>query len=175
MTDDQLIQRICETALLEGHFTLRSGKTSRYYLDKYRFETQPDILEALAARLAPFADGADRLAGAVLGGIPLAAATALQARKPIVFIRAEKKAYGTGQQLEGTIEPGDRVLLIEDVATTGGQILEAAEVLTGLGARVSAIVAVIDREEGARENIEGAGYAFHALIGRAELGIPEDT
>jgi orotate phosphoribosyltransferase len=174
MTDEQLIQRICEAALLRGQFTLRSGKTSSYYLDKYRFETEPDILHALAERFAHFADAkVDRLAGAVLGGIPLVTATALETGLPTVLIRAEKKDYGTAQQIEGELNEGDRLLLIEDVATTGGQVLEAAEMLTGLGAKVVAIVAVIDREEGARQNIEAAGYRFESLLTKSDLGIEE--
>jgi len=172
MTDDELIQRLRETSLLTGEFTLRSGKTSHYYLDKYRFETQPDILEALAARFAPFVDdGVDRLAGAVLGGIPLVTATALKTGKPTVLIRAERKDYGTAKQIEGELNEGDRVLLIEDVATTGGQVLEAARLLGELGAVVVAIVAVIDREEGARENLEAAGYRFQRLFGTSDLGV----
>jgi orotate phosphoribosyltransferase len=175
MTDQQLIQRIRDTALLHGEFTLRSGKTSRYYLDKYRFETEPDILRALGERFARFADEqVDRLAGAVLGGIPLVTATALATGKPTVLIRAEKKDYGTAQQIEGVLNEGDRVLLIEDVATTGGQVLEAAQMLTELGASVSAIVAVIDREEGARQNIEEAGYRFERLLTKSDLGINEN-
>jgi orotate phosphoribosyltransferase len=172
MTDDQLIQRICDTALLHGQFTLRSGKTSHYYLDKYRFETHPDILEALAVRFAGFIDGGvDRIAGAVLGGIPLVTATSLATGKPTVLIRAEKKDYGTAQQIEGELHPGDRVLLIEDVATTGGQVLEAAQMLTELGARVVAVVAVIDREEGAKANLQEAGYRFESLFTKSDLGV----
>ncbi|MEX0652703.1 MAG: orotate phosphoribosyltransferase [Phycisphaeraceae bacterium] len=175
MTDAQLIERICDTALLRGEFTLRSGRKSSYYLDKYLFETQPDILQALAERFADHVNNerVDRLAGAELGGIPLVSATAIATGKPTVLIRNQKKEYGTAKQLEGKLEPGDRVLIVEDVATTGGQVIEAAKVLEAAGATVVKIVAVIDREEGARENIEGAGYAFASLFTKGALGIEE--
>ena len=174
MTDEQLIQRIRDAALLHGDFTLRSGRKSQYYLDKYRFETEPDILRALAERMAERVDASiDRLAGAELGGIPLVTATALATGKPAIYIRNQKKDYGTAQQIEGKLEAGDRVLIVEDIATTGGQVLEAAQQLSAFGADVARIVAVIDRQEGAREHIEGAGYTFDALLTKADLGINE--
>ncbi|MEX0887618.1 MAG: orotate phosphoribosyltransferase [Phycisphaeraceae bacterium] len=174
MKDNDLIKRICDAALLRGSFTLRSGRTSRYYLDKYLFETQPDILAALAERFAAHVDdGVDRLAGAELGGIPIVTATALATGKPTILIRNQKKDYGTAKQLEGRLEAGDRVVILEDIATTGGQVLEAAKVLTDAGATVTAIIAAIDRQEGARENIEAAGYRFESLLTKAALGIDE--
>ncbi len=171
MTDQQLIDRIRETALLHGDFTLRSGRKSKYYLDKYLFETQPDILTALGQRLATHATDADRLAGAELGGIPLVTAAAMACDKPSVLIRNSKKDYGTAKQLEGRLKAGDRVLLVEDIVTTGGQIIEAARVLRDNGAKVTAVVAVIDRLEGGRENIEAASLTFHSLFTKTDLGI----
>jgi orotate phosphoribosyltransferase len=88
-----------------------------------------------------------------------------------VFIRNQKKEYGTSKQLEGVLNAGDTVLIVEDVLTTGGQVLEAAKTLKDAGAKIDRIVAVIDRMEGARENIEGAGYLFEALFTTADLGI----
>jgi len=175
MEDHQLIERIRQTALLEGHFTLRSGRTSRYYLDKYLFETQPDILAAVAERFARHADDRiDRLAGAELGGIPLVTATSLLTAKPTILIRNARKDYGTAKQIEGVLNRGDRVMIVEDVATSGGQVLEAAAVLSEAGAQVVRIVAVIDRQEGAAANIEKAGYEFRALLTREDLGIGKD-
>ena len=175
MTDAELIQRIKDSALLHGDFTLRSGRKSKYYLDKYLFQTQPDILAALAARfatkIAALTESPDRLAGAELGGIPIVSATGIASGKPTVLIRNQKKNYGTAKQVEGKLEAGERVVILEDIATTGGQVLEAAKSLTDLGATVTAIIAVIDRQEGARENIEGAGYAFDSLLTKADLGI----
>ncbi len=175
MTDEQLIQRITDTALLRGEFTLRSGRQSKYYLDKYLFQTRPDILAALAERfakrIAEAGSGVDRLAGAELGGVPLVSATGIAAEKPFILIRNQKKGYGTAKQVEGELNPGDRVVILEDIATTGGQVLEAAQTLTQMGAKIVKIIAVIDRQEGARENIESAGYGFDSLLTKGDLGI----
>lgn len=176
-----LARRIADASLLRGEFTLRSGRKSSYYLDKYLFSTQPAVLRELgvlfAERVAAIAreEGAPiaRLAGAELGGIPLVAAASLETGLPSIFIRNAKKGYGTAKQLEGKLEPGDRVVFVEDVATTGGQALEAVGVLREAGADVRAIVCTIDRQEGARENVEAAGVRFEALFTKADLGIDE--
>lgn len=167
-----LARRIAEVALLRGEFTLRSGRKSSYYLDKYLFSTQPDILSQLGAMFAQrIPPGTTRLAGAELGGIPLVTAASLASGLPCVFIRNQKKDYGTAKQLEGTLGPDDRVLIVEDVATTGGQVLEAAKVIAATGASIVKIIATIDRLEGARENVEQAGYAFDALFTTRDLGV----
>lgn len=174
MTDRELFDAVKAAALLHGDFTLRSGRKSRYYLDKYLFECQPAILRELGTRFAKHAGpGTTRIAGAELGGVALAAAASMAANLPFVIIRNAKKDYGTQKMHEGRLEPGDRILLVEDVATTGGQVLEAARVIAAAGATVERIVAVIDRQEGARENIEGAGFAFAALMTKGDLGIDE--
>ncbi len=192
MERGELIRRIKQTAYLEGEFTLRSGRKSNYYLDKYRFETQPDILAALGREFAKHVQPSTTLiagaelgrefarfvqpsttliAGAELGGVALAAATSLAAIKPFVIVRNSKKGYGTGNLFEGVIKAGDSVLLVEDIATTGGQVIEAAQAICEVGAKVERIVAVIDRQEGARENITEAGFEFNALFTKADLGI----
>jgi orotate phosphoribosyltransferase len=172
MTQFELAKRIAEVSLLRGEFTLRSGRKSNYYLDKYLFETQPDILVELgqlfAERVNP---DVDRIAGAELGAVALAAITAIACQKPFVIIRNQKKDYGTSKLLEGTLKPGERVLIVEDVLTTGGQVLEAAKTLEQAGAKIDRIVAVIDRMEGARQNIESAGYVFEALFTTKDLGV----
>ena len=181
MTRDELARAIADLALLRGEFTLRSGRTSRYYLDKYLFSTRPEVLRELgklfAARIRQIEreTGAktDRLAGAELGGIPLVTASSLETGLPCLFVRNAKKEYGTSKQLEGKLERGERVVFVEDVATTGGQALEAVQVLRSLGADVVAVVATIDREEGARENIERAGVRFESLFTKRDLGISE--
>jgi orotate phosphoribosyltransferase len=172
MTHEQLAKRIAEVALLRGEFTLRSGRKSNYYLDKYRFETQPDVLAELGKMLADRVTvDTDRIAGAELGAVPLAAAAGMAANKPFVFIRNQKKDYGTAKQIEGVLERGETVMIVEDVLTTGGQVLEAVKTLQDAGARIERIVAVIDRLEGARENIERAGLAFESLFTSKDLGI----
>ena len=172
MTRDELAKRIADAALLHGDFTLRSGRKSKYYLDKYRFETQGDILLALGKLFAEkIGVNVDRIAGAELGAVPLAAATSIVSGKPCVFMRNQKKDYGTAKQLEGVLNAGETVMIVEDVLTTGGQVLEAAKVILDAGAKIDRIVAVIDRLEGARENIEASGYVFESLFTTRDLGI----
>ena len=174
MIRNELIKRIKETAYLEGDFILRSGKRSKYYLDKYLFETCPDILKALGKEFSKhMSDDVTLIAGAELGGIALAAATAMETGKNWVIIRNSKKDYGTGKLIEGKLNKGDVVLLVEDIATTGGQVLEAAKVIIEAGAKVKKIVAVIDRKQGAGENITAAGYKFESLLTKNDLGIKD--
>jgi len=172
MTQQQLAKRIADVSLLRGEFTLRSGRKSNYYLDKYRFETQPDVLIELGKMFASrIGKDIDRIAGAELGAVSLAASASMASGKPFVIVRNQKKDYGTRKLVEGILNPGDRVLIVEDVLTTGGQVLEAARSLIEAGAVVDRIVAVIDRMEGARENIEKAGYVFDALFTTEDLGV----
>ncbi|QOJ00167.1 MAG: orotate phosphoribosyltransferase [Phycisphaeraceae bacterium] len=177
--DPDLAHQIAKVALLRGTFTLRSGKTSSYYLDKYHFSTRPELLAQLAPlfaqRVSAMASAAGkavrRLAGAELGGIPLVTAASLATGLPCVFVRNAKKDYGTAKQLEGKVEPADTVILLEDVATTGGQALEAVAVLRNAGADVLGVIATIDRLEGARDNIQRQGLAFDALFTVKDLGV----
>ncbi len=172
MNREELIKRIKETAYLEGDFVLRSGKRSKYYLDKYLFETHPDILKALGEEFAKHVTSdVTLIAGAELGGVALAAATAMQTGKNWIIIRNSKKSYGTGKLIEGVLNKTDIVLLVEDIATTGGQVLEAAKVIAETGAKVKKIVCVIDRKQGAEENITGAGYKFESILTKDDLGI----
>jgi len=172
MTRNELARRIADVALLRGEFTLRSGRKSNYYLDKYLFETQPDILRELGKMFAErIPAGVTRIAGPELGAIALAAAASMASGKPFVIVRNQKKGYGSGKLLEGKIEPGETVVIIEDVLTTGGQVLEAVKSLESAGAKVAGILGVLDRQEGARQNIESAGYKFEALFTTSDLGV----
>ena len=174
MTKEELIKRIKETSYLEGDFVLRSGKRSKYYLDKYLFETCPDILKALGEEFAKhITDDVTLIAGAELGGVALAAATAIETGKNWVIIRNSKKTYGTKKMIEGILKPHDVVLLVEDIATTGGQVIETAKIITQAGASVKKIVCVIDRKEGAEENITAAGYKFDSILTKYDLGIKD--
>ena len=171
-----LAAAIKDAAYLEGDFVLRSGKRSKYYIDKYRFETQPHILADLGRCFADHVgERTTLIAGAELGGVALAAATSMACDRPFIIVRNARKDYGTGNLFEGVLSQGDRVLIIEDVATTGGQVLEAAKAIVDHGARVEKIVAVIDRQQGARENVEGAGFAFDALFTSTDLGIGQPS
>jgi orotate phosphoribosyltransferase len=174
VTRDELIKRIKETAYLEGDFVLRSGKRSKYYLDKYLFETCPDILKALGEEFARYvSDDVTLIAGAELGGVALAASTAMATGRNWVIIRNSKKGYGTGKMVEGILKAGDVVLLVEDIATTGGQVIEAARIITEAGATLKEIVCVIDRRQGAEENITQAGFEFDSILTKDDLGIKD--
>ena len=156
--------RLYDAAFLRGEFVLSSGRTSRYYIDKYLFETQPDLLRDVARLLAhALPPDTARLAGPALGGIPLATAVSLETGIPFVIVRPEAKEHGTARTIEGRLERGDRVVVLEDVVTTGGQAVRAAQVVEAAGGRVALVLAVVDRSEGGREGVEGAGYRFESL------------
>ncbi len=172
MDINQLAQQVKDIALLTGDFVLSSGRRSNYYLDKYRIETRPDILRAIAEGMAPkIPPETDILAGPELGAIPLVTAIGLQTGHHFLLVRKQAKQYGTKKVVEGLYEPGQKVVLVEDVLTTGGQAVTAADSLRGLGLDVLKILCIIDREEGAREAVEGAGYVFDPLLTKSMLGI----
>ncbi len=180
MTREELARQMAAVCVLRGQFTLRSGRTSTYYLDKYLFSTRAEILRELGPMFAERVRALEaagtpvrRLAGAELGGIPLVTVACLATGKPCLFVRNAKKDYGTAKQMEGVLEKGDTVVFVEDVATTGGQALEAVRVLREAGADVRAVIATIDRQEGAREAIEAAGLKFDALFTKRDLGVLE--
>jgi len=151
-TKDELREAIRDVAYLEGDFLLRSGRRSRYYLDKFRFETRPELLrpigERLAAAVREFEPEAELLACPVLGGVVLATAASLASGLPFVIVRDRAKEYGTANRIEGAFEEGQCVCLVEDVVTSGGALLEAVEALRDAGLRCRNAVCVIDREEG---------------------------
>ncbi|MFW5984153.1 MAG: orotate phosphoribosyltransferase, partial [Halobacteria archaeon] len=158
-------------AVLRGEFELSSGRTSDYYVDKYVFETQPDALRVVGRAIAEKVreTGADRIGGVALGGVPLAAVASVESDVPYVIARKEEKEYGTGNAVEGELEEGDRVVVVEDIVTTGASAVEAVEKLRDAGAVVEDIIVVVDRQEGGRENVEGARLRMHALTTAEEL------
>ena len=168
MTDAELASAIREHAYLEGDFVLRSGKRSRYYLDKYRFETRPDILAALGDRLAAgvreVAPAATRIAGPELGAIALAAAASLASGLPFLLVRKEAKGYGTENRLEGAFEHGEEVCLVEDVVTSGGAAADAIDALREAGLQCRAAVCVVDREEGGADALARKAVRLHPLF-----------
>jgi orotate phosphoribosyltransferase len=173
MEDAALIAAIRETALLEGDFLLRSGKRSTYYLDKYRFETVPELLEPIGARLAAKAaelePDAQRFACPELGAVTLAAAASLASGKPFVIVRGKAKEYGTVNQLEGAYEAGDRVILIEDVVTSGGAAADAVRAIRQAALECRTAICVIDREEGGADALARLGVRLYPLFRAAEI------
>lgn len=171
--DRELARLIREHAYLEGDFVLRSGRRSRYYLDKYRFETRPDLLRALGERIAGRVreeePTAALLAGPELGAVALAAAASLASGLPFLIVRKGEKAYGTGRRIEGVYEAGAVVCLVEDVVTTGGAAAEAVEALRAAGLACRTAVCVVDREEGGEEALAGIGVRLVSLYRPQDL------
>ena len=169
---EALARDLVAVAYLKGDFVLRSGRRSSVYFDKYLFETRPAILRTLGQELAQLVPaGVDRLAAPELGAVLLGGAVMMETELPLVIVRKETKEYGTSKPVEGVLEAGDRVCLIEDVLTTGGEALKAAERLRGLGAEVVRLVAVLDREEGAAEAIAAAGLEYQPLFRKSDLPL----
>ena len=173
MTRDELGTLLVERSLLEGDFVLRSGRRSSWYLDKYRFETEPEILRALGAQLAEAArehePEAVRLAGPALGAVALAASAAMASGLPFIIVRGETKEYGTAKRIEGPFEQGELVCLLEDVVTSGGALGEAVSALRDEGLVVRNAVCVVDREEGGSDTLARLGVRLRALFRAGEL------
>ncbi|MBA3402189.1 MAG: orotate phosphoribosyltransferase [Actinobacteria bacterium] len=173
MSDEALGRMLAERALLEGDFVLRSGKRSSWYLDKYRFETEPEILRALGESLADavseFEPNAVRLAGPALGAVALAASASMTSGLPFIIVRGEAKEYGTANRIEGPFERGELVCLLEDVVTTGGALAESVSALRDEGLEVRNAVCVVDREEGGSDALARLGVRLRALFRAEEL------
>jgi orotate phosphoribosyltransferase len=160
-----LAASIADRCRLTGSFVLRSGRTATEYFDKYQFEADPVLLDAVGAGLAPLVpDGTEVLAGLEMGGIAVVVALARHARLPCAFVRKAAKPYGTRRLAEGAELAGRRVLLVEDVVTSGGQIAISAAALRTAGAVVEHAVCVIDRQEGGAEALRVEGITLHALV-----------
>lgn len=166
----ELATRTTRTSRLEGDFQLRSGARSTDYFDKYRFESDPTLLRAIAehlGRLIPA--GIHALAGLELGGVPLATALSLHTGLPTLFVTKQAKAYGTCQLAEGGAIAGRRLLVIEDVVTSGGQLVESCLALRALGAEVDHALCVIDRQAGGVEALGAISVQLHPLFMANEI------
>jgi orotate phosphoribosyltransferase len=170
---ENLGRRLVDHALLEGDFVLRSGRRSSWYLDKYRFETEPEVLrelgEGLAEAVREHEPDAIRLACPVLGAVALAASASLTSGLPFIIVRDAAKDYGTARRIEGRFEAGELVCLLEDVVTTGGALVEAVAALRGEGLVVRHAVCVVDREEGGSDALARLGVRLRALFRAEEL------
>ena len=172
-TRAELAAALREHAYLEGDFVLRSGRRSRYYLDKYRFGTRPDLLgplgELIGAAVAEHEPEAVRLAAPELGAVPLAAAASLASEIPFVIVRKAAKDYGTANRLEGVYETGERVCLVEDVVTSGGAAATAVQALRAAGLVCATAICVVDREEGGVDELARHAVRLRPLFRAAEL------
>ena len=165
MTREELARGIYRTSHLTGTFLLRSGATSHEYFDKYLFESDPALLAEIARQMLPLIPaGTEVLAGLEMGGIPIATALSLASGLPAAFVRKKAKDYGTSKFAEGADVRGRQVLVIEDVITSGGQVLLSTADLRSIGARIDHVLCVIDRESGGREKLAADGLGMTSLL-----------
>lgn len=170
MQRNELARRIYRTARISGQFILRSGKTTEHYFDKYLFESDPGLLKAIAAAMVPLVPSSgEALAGLAIGGIPVAVMLSQVTGLPTVFVRKKALKHGTSKLAEGPDVKGRRLVIVEDVVTTAGQTVTCAKDLRSLGAVVSDVVCVIDREAGGRENLEKEGLILRPLFTISDL------
>ena len=174
LTDEltELGRDLVRVSYLKGDFVLRSGKRSNRYFDKFLFETDPDLLRRIGRQLATLVPkDTQRLAAPELGAVLLGGAVSMETGLPLVLVRKEPKGYGTSKQIEGHLAQGERVTVIEDVVTTGGDSLRSAQVLRDAGADVIHLVVVLDRGEGGEENIRAAGIPYSPLFRVRDLDL----
>lgn len=166
----ELAKKIYQAAYITGNFVLRSGKTSNEYFDKYRFESQPDLLASIAEHMVELIPpNIDFLAALEMGGIPIATALSLRTGIPVVFVRKEAKKYGTCKLAEGLDIENKNLLIIEDVVTSGGQVVISANDLRKLGAIVQFALCVIDRQSGGKEYLKDNDIELISLFTMEEL------
>jgi orotate phosphoribosyltransferase len=165
-----LARRVRDVSRLTGRFILRSGRVAEEYFDKYQFEADPVLLDALAGRLAALVpNGTEVLAGLEMGGIAVVTAVGRHTGLPCAFVRKAAKEYGTARLVEGAAISGRRVLVVEDVVTSGGQVAASTRQMRELGASIRDALCVIDRQEGGAEALAKEGIQLHALLTRTDL------
>ncbi|MFC1921242.1 orotate phosphoribosyltransferase [Chloroflexota bacterium] len=166
----ELAGKIYTISHLTGTFTLRSGQVSNEYFDKYLFESDPELLAEIAEHLSEMIpEGTEILAGLEMGAISIAAALSLETGIPAIYVRKKAKEYGTAKLAEGTDFAGKKVCIIEDVVTTGGQIVISANDLKQLGADIDYVLCVIERDIKGRENLKKEGLELRSLFTMEEL------
>ena len=169
-SSEDLARRVRDVSRLTGEFVLRSGRTATEYFDKYQFEADPELLDRLAERMAVLIpEGTEVLAGLEMGGIAVVTALARHAKLPTAFVRKQAKQYGTARLAEGAEVAGRRVLVVEDVVTSGGQVVISTGELRKLGAHVDHALCVIDRQEGGAQALAADGITLRALLTREDL------
>lgn len=170
MATESLAQKLSAVSQLSGEFRLRSGLMADTYFDKYQFESDPELLRAIALELLPLVPSdTELLAGLELGGVPVCTALSLASGLPAVFVRKQAKEYGTAKLAEGPNIDGRRLLVVEDVVTTGGQVVLSAKDLRAHGATVSTALCVIDREQGGRETLAAESIDLRSVFTRSDI------
>ena len=166
-TKEYLIDLLKENEVfLQGDFTLSSGKKSDYYINMKKAITDPEILSTISKLITGLIadDDIDKVAGPALGAVPIATAVSLESKLPLLMIRKEKKGYGTSKLIEGELNEGDDVIVVEDVSTTGGSLLKAIKAIQENGGNVKRAFVVVDRQEGAIEAFKKEGIVLEPLI-----------
>ena len=167
---DALAAQIAEVAQLTGQFRLRSGLTATTYFDKYQFESDPDLLRAVAEQLvSQIPEDTEILAGLELGGVPIVTALSLLTGLPAAYVRKKAKEYGTAKLAEGPDLNGKRVTVVEDVVTTGGQVVLSTKDIRERGALVTTALCVIDRQQGGTEGLDEISVELRSLFTKSEL------
>ena len=158
-------------AVRYGNFTLTSGKKTKYYIDIKKASTDPKTLKLIARQAAIKIEDMDvsTVAGIELGSVPLATAVSMETELPLLIVRKATKGYGTKSRFVGDIKPKDKILMLEDVTTTGGSVIDAIKIVREAGASVKHIISVVDREEGAKEKMKEAGAELFPLISASDL------
>jgi len=152
-----------------GDFILTSGKRSNYYIDIKQASTNPRVLKLIASKMKDYVAGYEIIAGMELGAVPIAVALSLESEKPFVIVRKQEKTHGTKKLIEGGDVSGKRVLIVEDVTTTGGSVIKAINILRKSGAIVDRVVTVVDREEGAKERLSEENVDLVPLVTKSEI------
>lgn len=170
MEKSKLAKQIKESSFLTGEFKLRSGKISSFYWDKYLFESDPLILDAVVEEMQKLLPSSfDKLAGMELGGIPLATMLSQKTGKPCLFVRKVAKTYGTCNLVEGGFQAGENIVVIEDVITVAGQVCISIKQMRELGLKVQHVICVIDRQQGGKANLKKIGCSLSSVFTQEEL------
>jgi orotate phosphoribosyltransferase len=170
MNKEELVKLLKQCKAIQfGHFVLRSGAVSEYYIDIKKASTDPLILKKIAEAMANYTEDYDILAGMELGAVPLVVALSLETNIPYVIVRKEKKEHGTSKQIEGGEIKGKRVLIVEDVTTSGGSVIKTIQIIRENQGIVDKVLAVVDRESGAKEKIKELDVSFIPLLSVNEI------
>jgi len=170
MAEKSLIELLKDCGAIKfGNFVLTSGAVSDYYVDIKKASTQPEILREIAKQMKLFTKSCNIIAGMELGAVPLAVALSLETNIPYIIIRKEKRMHGTGKQIEGEDIKNKKVLLVEDVTTSGGSVIKSIDIVKESGGLVDKVITVVDREGQAVEKMKQLEIEFHALITVSEI------
>ncbi len=170
MEKNELIKLLKESEAIQfGRFILTSGAVSDYYIDIKKASTNPEILKKIAKLMAEYTEGYEILAGMELGAVPLVVALSLETNLPYVILRKEKREHGTNKQIEGVEINGKRVLLVEDVTTSGGSVVKAIQIIRENKGIVDEIIVIVDRESGAEEKLRNVDVSFIPLISVSDI------